>query len=213
MRYFFGSFQSYLLLYYFCFCFKIHQPYRLKRYRFFEIGNDHYYYDDFANESNTQYLSETCYLEANKTMLEMIQNSNKKFKVSFAISGLALEQFEQYAPEVIDSFRELAKTGCVEFLAMPYANSLAAVYNENEFQNQVKLQSEKIKELFGKTPSVFFNTEMIYSDEIAYQVAKMGYKYIEFAGFFDYTAEQIKIWLDELRGGKLGKITFERPLL
>ncbi len=159
-----------------CFCFKIHQPYRLKRYRFFEIGNDHYYYDDFANESNTQYLSETCYLEANKTMLEMIQNSNKKFKVSFAISGLALEQFEQYAPEVIDSFRELAKTGCVEFLAMPYANSLAAVYNENEFQNQVKLQSEKIKELFGKTPSVFFNTEMIYSDEIAYQVAKMGYK-------------------------------------
>ncbi len=159
-----------------CFYFKVHQPYRLKRYRFFEIGQDHYYYDDYSNETSVQYYSNVSYLEANKTLLEMIRNSNKKFKVSFAISGLALEQFELYAPEVIDSFKELADTGCVEFMAMPYAYSLSSLYNENEFQDQVCLHSEKIKELFGKKPQVFCNTELIYSDEIASMVANMGYK-------------------------------------
>ena len=124
-----------------CFYFKVHQPYRLKRYRFFEIGQDHYYYDDYSNENSLQYYSNVSYLEANKTLLEMIRNSNKKFKVSFAISGLALEQFELYAPEVIDSFKELADTGCVEFMAMPYAYSLASLYNENEFHDQVQLHS------------------------------------------------------------------------
>ena len=159
-----------------CFYFKVHQPYRLKRYRFFEIGQDHYYYDDYSNENSLQYYSNVSYLEANKTLLEMIRNSNKKFKVSFAISGLALEQFELYAPEVIDSFKELADTGCVEFMAMPYAYSLASLYNENEFHDQVQLHSNKIKDLFGKKPQVFCNTELIYSDEIATQVANMGYK-------------------------------------
>lgn len=159
-----------------CFYFKVHQPYRLKRYRFFEIGQDHYYYDDYANEGSLQYLSNISYLEANKTLLEMIRNSNKRFKVSFALSGIALEQFELYAPEVIDSFKELSETGCVEFLAMPYAYSLASLYDENEFQEQVKLQSNKIEELFGKRPQVFCNTELIYSDEIASLVARMGYK-------------------------------------
>ncbi len=158
------------------FIFRVHQRFNLKRYRFFEIGQDHYYYDDYANESSLQYLSNVSYLEANKTLLEMIRNSNKKFKASFAISGLALEQFELYAPEVIDSFKELAETGCVEFLAMPYAYSLASLYDENEFQDQVRLHSDKIEELFGKRPQVFCNTELIYSDEIGSLISRMGYK-------------------------------------
>ena len=100
-----------------CFYFQIHQPFRLKRYRFFNIGTDHYYYDDFLNEEKISYVVNNSYLPANQTILEMIRSSNKKFKCAFSISGTALEQIEQYAPELIDSFRELAATGCVEFLA------------------------------------------------------------------------------------------------
>lgn len=159
-----------------CFYFKVHQPFGLKRYRFFEIGQDHYYYDDFNNENAVQHLAAVSYLKANAVLLELIRNSAKKFKVSFSISGLALEQFEQYAPEVIDSFKELADTGCVEFLATPYAHSLASIYNEEEFLSQVKLHSEKIKELFGKKPTTFCNTELIYSDEIGSLVSQMGFK-------------------------------------
>ena len=131
-------------------CFRIHHCLHLKRYRFFEIGNDHYYYDDFANETEVRQAAELCYLPANQLMLEMIRNSNKKFKVSFSISGEALEQFEQYAPEVIESFQELAKTGCVEFLATTYAHSLASLYDLEEFSFQLRAQSAKIETLFGK---------------------------------------------------------------
>ena len=88
------------------FIFRVHQRSNLKRYRFFEIGNDHYYYDDYADEAAVRQVTEQCYLEANRTLLEMIRSSNGKFKVSFAISGLALEQFERYAPEVIESFQK-----------------------------------------------------------------------------------------------------------
>ncbi|HRU63482.1 MAG TPA: alpha-amylase, partial [Paludibacteraceae bacterium] len=107
-----------------CFYFEIHQPVRLKRYRFFDIGNDHYYYDDFQNEDRIRFLAEQSYLPANKAIYEMIRNSNGKFRCAYSFSGIALEQLEQYAPEVIDSFIELAKTDCVEFLAETYAHSL-----------------------------------------------------------------------------------------
>lgn len=159
-----------------CFYFQIHEPVRLKRYRFFEIGQDHYYYDDFQTDERIDRLVEKSYLIANRTIAEMIRSSNGKFRCSFVISGVTLELFEQYSPQVIDSFKELAATGCVDFLAEPYAHSLASVYNTAEFEKQVSMHSEKIKHLFGIKPTVFFNTELIYSDEIGELVSKMGYK-------------------------------------
>lgn len=159
-----------------CFYFEIHQPIRLKRYRFFEIGQDHYYYDDFQTEQRIQYLVDNAYTPANKIIAEMIRSSNGKFKCAFSISGVALEQLEQYAPEVIDSFRELAKTGSVEFLAEPYAHSLSSIYDANEFEHQVTMHSDKIEALFGKRPTALRNAELIYSDEIGEMVSKMGFK-------------------------------------
>ena len=159
-----------------CFYFEIHQPLRLKRYRFFDIGNDHYYYDDFQTEDRIHGLIEQSYLPANQTILEMIRSSNGKFKCAFSISGVALDLFEQHAPEVIDSFKELAKTNSVEFLAEPYAHSLSSVFNAEEFEQQVKTHSEKVAQLFGKRPTAFRNSELIYSDEIGEIVSKMGYK-------------------------------------
>jgi len=161
-----------------CFYFQIHQPFRLKRYRFFDIGNDHYYYDDFNNESILQRVVENSYLPANKLLLEMIEANKGKFKVAFSISGVALDQLEMHAPEVIDSFRQLAKTDCVEFLAETYAHSLCSLKDPEEFRSQVELHSKRIVSMFGKKPKTFRNTELIYSDEIGQMVAEMGYKTI-----------------------------------
>ncbi len=159
-----------------CFYFQIHQPFRLKRYRFFDIGNDHYYYDDFNNEEIIRRIAERSYLPANRALLEMIEDSGNKFKVAFSISGVALEQLEMYVPEFIDSMRDLAKTGCVEFLSETYAHSLASLADPEEFINQVKAHDDKIELLFGQRPKVFRNTELIYSDDIAAMVASMGFK-------------------------------------
>ena len=159
-----------------CFYFQIHQPFRLKRYRFFDIGNDHYYYDDYNNDEIITRIAHRSYLPANQTLLEMIKNSNGKFKVAFSISGVALEQLEIYVPEFIDSMKELARTGCVEFLSETYAHSLASLRDPEEFALQVKEHDDKIEELFGQRPKVFRNTELIYSDEIACMVADMGFK-------------------------------------
>ncbi|HET9572074.1 MAG TPA: glycoside hydrolase family 57 protein [Bacteroidales bacterium] len=161
-----------------CFYFQIHQPFRLKRYRFFDIGNDHYYYDDFNNESIMQRVVEKSFLPANKLLLEMIEAHKGKLKIAFSISGVALDQMEVHAPEVIDSFRQLAKTDCVEFLAETYAHSLASLKNAEAFKAQVEQHSNRIESLFGKKPKVFRNTELIYSDEIGQMVAEMGFKTI-----------------------------------
>ncbi|MDD4990847.1 MAG: glycoside hydrolase family 57 protein [Paludibacter sp.] len=159
-----------------CFYFQIHLPFRLKRYRFFEIGKDHYYYDDFQTEDRIRNAVEQSFLTANRTIAEIIRSSNGKFRCAFTISGVTLEQLEQYAPEVIDSFKELAQTGCIEFLAEPYAHSLSSVFDANEFERQVTMHADKIESLFGKRPTAFFNAELIYSDEIGELVSKMGYK-------------------------------------
>lgn len=158
------------------FYFQIHQPIRLKKYGFYEIGQDHYYYDDYHAEEQIRLLSEQSYLPANNTIADMIRSSNGKFKCAFSISGLALEQFELYAPEVIDSFRKLVKTGSVEFLAEPYAHSLASVFDTDEFIQQTNMHADKIKSLFGKRPTVFRNTELIYSDEIGEKILEAGFK-------------------------------------
>ncbi len=159
-----------------CIYFQLHQPYSLKRYRFFDIGEDHYYYDDFRTEECIRQLAERSYLPSNASILEIIKNSNGKFRCAYSISGVMLEQLEQFAPEVIDSFRELAATGAVEFLAEPYAHSLASVYDADEFERQVKMHADAIENLFGKRPTALRNSELIYSDEIGERVAKMGYK-------------------------------------
>jgi len=159
-----------------CFYFQIHQPHRLKRYRFFNIGGDHYYYDDFANEDFIQQVAEVSFVPANRLMLEMIKEYNGKFKVAFSISGIALDQMEIYAPEVIDGFKELADTGCVEFLSETQGHSLASLIDPEGFKKQVKEHDDKIESLFGQRPKVFRNTELIYSDDIAMLVHEMGFK-------------------------------------
>lgn len=160
-----------------CFYFQIHQPFRLKRYRFFDIGSDHYYYDDYNDEEIIRRIANNCYLPANQTILNMIKESDGAFKVAYSISGVALEQMELYVPEVIDSFKELAKTGCVEFLAETFAHSLASLQEDSdEFELQVKQHSKKIQSLFGYKPTVFRNTELIYSDDIGSRVSAMGFK-------------------------------------
>ncbi len=159
-----------------CLYFQIHQPFRFRRYRFFDIGGEHYYYDDYMNESILRKVADKCYLPANAVMLDLIKKYEGKFKIAFSISGTAIDQFELYAPEVIESFRKLAKTGCVEFLSETYSHSLASLSNREEFEKQVLKHKAKIIELFGVEPAVFRNTELIYSDEIGSMVADMGYK-------------------------------------
>lgn len=158
-----------------CFYFQIHQPHRLKRYRFFNIGGDHYYYDDFANEDFMQQIAQVSFIPANRLLLDMIKETNGAFKVAFSISGVALDQMEIYAPEVIDGFKELADTGCVEFLSETQGHSLASLINPEEFKKQVKEHDDKIESLFGQRPKVFRNTELIFSDEIASLVYDMGF--------------------------------------
>ncbi|MEG2242798.1 MAG: glycoside hydrolase family 57 protein [Muribaculaceae bacterium] len=159
-----------------CFYFQIHQPFRLKNYRFLDIGNDHYYYDDFANDDIITRIAHRSYLPANAMLLDMIKANGKNFKVAFSITGTALEQLEQFVPEFIESMKELAATGCVEFLSETYAHTLASLTDPEEFRLQVKEHDKKIFQLFGQHPKVFRNTELIYSDEISQMVTAMGYK-------------------------------------
>ncbi len=159
-----------------CFYFKIHQPYRLKRYRFFDIGNDHYYYDDFADDEIITRVAQNSYIPMADTLLDMIQQSNREFKFAISISGTAIEQLQMYVPEYIDKLRQLSETGCVEFLSGTYSHSLASLEDPEEFMREVKAHDDLIYRLFGQKPKVFANTELIYDDEIAMMVASMGFK-------------------------------------
>ena len=159
-----------------CLYFEIHQPVHLKRYRFFDIGADHYYYDDYENERAITETAERSYIPALKTMLEMTETYGKYFKVAFSLSGVGIELLEDYAPEVIELLQELSKTGCVEFLAEPYSHGLSSLANEEVFMEETKRQCKKIKELFGQTPKVLRNSSLIYSDEIGALAGRMGFK-------------------------------------
>ena len=161
-----------------CFYFKIHQPFRLKRYRFFDIGNDHYYYDDFANDEIVTRLAQNSYIPMCETLLQIIEDSNREFKCSICISGSAIEQLQLYVPECIDLLKKLADTGCVEFTGTTYSHSLASVEDTEEFVNDVKEHEEIVKRLFGVKSKVFTNTELIYDDEIAAVVSSLGYRTI-----------------------------------
>jgi len=158
--------------------FQVHQPIRLTRFRFFDIGNSEYFYDDYQNEYFTRQATESCYLPANKLLLDLISRHQGKFKVTFSISGTAIDQFKIYAPEVLESFRELAATGCVEFVAETYSRSLASLNDKTEFRKQLEQHANAMAAIFGVRPTVFANTGLIYSDEIGAMVAEMGYKAI-----------------------------------
>jgi len=152
----------------------------VRKYRVFDVGQNSSYFNDESgtsldNKAIIEKVARKCYLPANEVLLQNIKN-NPDFKVSFSISGLALEQFEKYKPEVIESFKKLVDTGNVEILSETYHHSLSSVYNKEEFKNQVGLHRKKIHDLFGVTPAVFRNTELIYSNEIAKMVEDMGYK-------------------------------------
>ena len=159
-----------------CLYFEIHQIIHLKRYRFFDIGNDHYYYDDYANETGMTDVAERSYIPALSTLIEMAKKSEGAFKVALSISGVALEQMEIYTPAVIDLLHQLNDTGCCEFLAEPYSHGLSSLANEDCFKEEVMRKAAKIKEMFGKMPKVFRNSSLIYSDEIGAVVASMGFK-------------------------------------
>jgi alpha-amylase len=159
-----------------CLYFQVHQPFRLRRYRFFEMGHEHYYYDDFMNESILRRIASNCYLPTNNLLLDLIRKHNGKFKVTFSLTGIVIDQFRLYAPEVLASFRELAETGCVEFLAETNSHSLASLMNRDRFELQVKVHREKMAEHIGYQPTSIRNTELIYSDEIGNWMADMGYK-------------------------------------
>ena len=159
-----------------CLYFEIHQIIHLKRYRFFDIGTDHYYYDDYENERSITDIANRSYMPALNTLHEMIKENGGYFKVAFSLSGTGIEQLEYHAPQVLAKLQELNETGCVEFLAEPYSHGLSSLANEETFALDVKKQCQKIEELFGKKPTVLRNSSLIYSDDIGGQVAAMGFK-------------------------------------
>ena len=159
-----------------CLYFEIHQNIQLKRYRFFDIGTDHYYYDDYENERLIADIAERSYMPALNTLLEMIKSNNGAFKVAFSLSGVGIEQLEIHAPQVLEKLQELNQTGCVEFLAEPYSHGLASLANEECFAKEVKRQAQKMKEYFGQEPKVLRNSSLIYSDDIGLQASQMGFK-------------------------------------
>ena len=159
-----------------CLYFEIHQIIHLKRYRFFDIGTDHYYYDDYENERSISDIAERSYMPALNAISDMIRDNGKGFKVAFSLSGVGIEQLEMHAPQVLEKLQELNNTGCVEFLAEPYSHGLSSLANEETFALDVKKQCQKIVEYFGKKPTVLRNSSLIYSDDIGGQVAAMGFK-------------------------------------
>lgn len=159
-----------------CFYFQVHQPYRIRNYSFFDIGHSHFYEDEDKNRDIMNKVAEKCYLPANRKMLELIQRHEGKFRISYSISGTAIEQFEKYRPDVLQSFVDLANTGCVEFLAETWSHSLSFLYSKKEFLRQVQKHGDAIKKHFNQEPKVFRNTELIFNNELAVFIENMGYQ-------------------------------------
>lgn len=158
-----------------CFYFQVHQPYRLRKYPIFDIGHHRTYFDDAKNSEILLKVSKKCYLPTNKIILDLIHETDGRFRVAYSLTGVVLDQFIEYAPEVLESFQKLVDTGCVELLDETYHHTLAALYSEKEFKEQVKLHRKKIKQLFGYKPKVFRNTELVYNNRIAYLAEQLGY--------------------------------------
>ncbi|MBF0206089.1 MAG: polysaccharide deacetylase family protein [Oligoflexia bacterium] len=162
-----------------CFYFQVHQPFRLRKsYNFFSIGPDHFYEDDQVNRGIMLKIAEKCYLPTNQLMLDLIKRYNGAFRISYSISGVILEQFQLYAPKVLDSFKALVDTGCVELINETYYHSLCFLKSKDEFKEQVFAHKNAIKRIFGVDCTTFRNTELIYNNELASEVEKLGYKTI-----------------------------------
>ncbi len=157
-----------------CFYFQVHQPHRLRRFSVFDRTPD--YFDEPANREVCRRVATKCYLPANRVVLDLIRRFEGRFKVAYSVTGTAMEQFEHYSPEVLASFRQLADTGCVEFLAETYHHSLAWLYSEQEFKEQVAQHHEAVRRHFDHDPRVFRNTELIYDDSLARAVSELGYE-------------------------------------
>lgn len=183
-----------------CFYFQVHQPFRLKPYSFEEIGHNHFYEFDTQNRRIMEKVSEKCYLKTNQLMLELIQKHQGRFRISYSISGVCLEQFEIYKPEVIQSFKDLVATGCVEILAETYYHSLSFFYSKKEFERQVQKHADKVYSLFGVKPKVFRNTELMFSNEVASYVSNLGYKGIICEG------------VDRLLHGRTPNYVYQTPM-
>ena len=159
-----------------CLYFEIHQNIHLKRYRFFDIGTDHYYYDDYENARSITETAERSYVPAIEALLEMADAHPGYFKCAISLSGCAIEQLENHAPQVIELLQQLNEKGCVEFLAEPYSHGFSSLKNPETFRDEVQRLCAKVKALFGKEPKIFRNSALIYSDEIGELVASMGFK-------------------------------------
>ena len=159
-----------------CFHFHISQPFRLRTYRFFDINVHHDYFDEFQNSYLVNRLAERCYLPANRLMLELIRKYPGDFAVSYSLSGSSIKLFQEYCPEVIESFKELVATGQVEITGSTFTHSIAALHGKSTFVEQVRLQEALLQEVFGVKPTTFCNTELIYSDEIGEWLYELGYK-------------------------------------
>ena len=159
-----------------CLYFKVHQPYSLKRFSSKEVGLCNCYEDTASDEAAINNLADVCYLPANKIILSAIERSNGAFKINFSLSGVLLDLLEKYRPDVLDSFRDLIDTGCVEILAETYYHSLSFLYSKKEFSRQIEKHSAVVEQLFDVKPQVFRNTELIYNNQLAEHVATLGYK-------------------------------------
>ena len=144
--------------------------------RFFDVGSHPEYFDTVKNRAICEKVAEKCYLPANALMLELINKYPGQFKLAYSISGVALEQFKEYAPEVLESFQKLMATGQVELINETYYHSLASLQHPQEFKEQVKLHTKALKQHFNATPTTFRNTELIYANSIATEVEKLGFQ-------------------------------------
>ena len=161
-----------------CIYFQVHQPFRLRHYTFFDIGRSHQYEDEEQNRAILRKVASKCYLPATKLLLDLIREHRGDFRIACSLSGTALEQFERYRPAVLDGFKRLADTGCVEFLDETYYHSLAFLFSVKEFREQVKMHRQRMRTLLGHTPAAFRNTELIYGNALAHEVERLGYKVI-----------------------------------
>lgn len=149
------------------FYFQVHQPYRLRHLSVLDNDGDGNLFDDSLNAAVIRKVGDKCYLPANRVIKELIDKHEGRFKVAYSITGVAVEQFKKYYPEVLESFKELGRTGCVEFLGETYYHSLAFLFDREEFLAQVKQHKEMLYQEFGQRPIVFRNTELIYQDDLA----------------------------------------------
>lgn len=172
-----------------CLYFEIHQNIHLKRYRFFDIGTDHYYYDDYENERSITETAEKSYIPSLKTLITMAKENKGFFKCSLSISGCSIELLEIHSPQTIELIQQLIDTGCCELLAEPYSHGLGSLANEASFKDEVRHLQAKVKNVFGQDTKIFRNSALIYTDEIGRIVHSMGFK-----GMLAEGAKQILGW-------------------